>query len=152
MHIIHKILATTAVAALVFGFLGFVVVGKPSTHLRLCGCREDIWSRLSILRRTHCCGVLSMYNDLRVIDAGEDEYHRQHGGYSASLSDVTNFLRGPLAYTIQLRADDQQWFAAVPAQDRFPGHYLFRGGVQVPRIYFNVSRPATTNDMVLGDL
>jgi hypothetical protein len=94
---------------------------------------------------------MSMYNDIRGIGAGEDEYHRQHGRYSGTLSEVTNYLPGPLRYRLELTSGDQQWFATVPAQDKFPGYYLFRGGPQILRVYFSTNGPATTNNLVLCD-
>lgn len=138
-----------------FLFAGVAIVGNPSAHLRPCGHPQDLASRVQSLTglhlENHDCLAMSMYNDIRAIAAGEDNYWKQHGSYSRTLSEVTNFLPAPLGYRLELTTGDQQWFATVPAQDRFPGNYLFRGGPQMFRVYFSTNGPATTNDLVLCD-
>jgi hypothetical protein len=90
-----------------------------------------------------------MYNDIRCIDAGQDEYRKQHGSYSKPFNDVTNFFNHSLDYEAYIRADSQQWFCSVLAQGRFPGNFLFMGGERIVKVYFNTNAPATTNDMVI---
>jgi hypothetical protein len=90
-----------------------------------------------------------MYNDIHFIDGGEEMYRLTHGIYTASLDDLTNYTGPSLAYKIELQTSDLHWFVAVPAQNRFPGNYLFKCDPREMKIFFHTDRPATTNDLVL---
>src|SRR6266404_6112883 len=109
-----KIIMVVVAAVVALLLVGLTVIGDPSEHFRRCGHREDLRSRVRNLTglplgATHCCGVWSMYNDIRAISAGQEEYYEQHGSYSASLSDVTNYLGRPFKYRLELGAGDHEW-------------------------------------------
>jgi hypothetical protein len=156
MNTVRTIMKLTAVGVAAFLLIGVIIVGNPKAHLRPCGHPEDFLSRVGTLTglhlENHDCAVVSMYNDIRAIAAAQDGFHTKHGNYATTLDVVTNFLGSPLTYKIQLKSSEQFWYATVPAQDRFPGNYLFRGGPMILRVYFSTNGPASTNDLVLCDL
>ena len=156
MNIVRTVVKLTAVGVIAFLIIGAVIVGNPQKHLRPCGHPEDFRSRVGTLTglhlENHDCAVVSMYNDIRAIATAQDEFHRKNGNYATTLDAVANFLGSPLTYKIQMKSSERYWFAAVPAQDRFPGDYLFRGDPMILRVYFSTNGPASTNDLVLCDL
>ena len=142
-----------AMSLVAFGLLA-VGVANPAGRLRPCGHPETFSSRVQHLTglrfgATHCCIVLSMYSEIRAIDAAQDDYRKVHGSYTTSVNDVTNYIGNYPPFSFDLKTNDQHWYAIVLAQNRFPGNYLFEGNSSNLRTYFNPSRPATTNDMVL---
>jgi hypothetical protein len=145
MNKFGKTMTVTAIVMVVFALALFGM--KPGKKLRECGHPADPWYR--VIRGSHCCAVWDMYFEIGAIEFGQAEYHLQHGTYTPSLGDVTNYMSRRWDYHFQLTTNGQHWYVAMQKQEGFPGNYLVVGDSNQVTIYFNTSAAATTNDLVL---
>lgn len=129
------------------GILGSV--SPPEAKLRFCGHseKEPLLEQLGFYRATHCCVAGGAIGYLKSIHAAQEIWRKENGCFATTISALTNLTRLPESLDkAQLASDGTDWSLRIPKNESLPGHYLLRSD---GCLYFNSSRPADTNDVLL---
>ena len=147
------IIAAVMLAGLV---LGVVLIQQyaPEPRLRYCGhveqksVKEVLQGFIGISYRHHCSSLTAI-NDLRTLEIAQRLHESETGTNATTLEELEeDFPAKRNRFGITLISEGTNWSARVPQQDKLAGHYLL---TSAGRLYFNTTRPATTNDLVLHD-
>ncbi len=142
---------------LLAGLVTAVLIVDPSIGSRRgCGHVDERFRSVSgfcdwVTGTTHCCVGGQLVADLKMFYLAQYMFENDYRRFAKDVMELQSYLGGQMPNrhgTLQYSIKMNQWSVSVNKAGQLPGYYQLVNN----RIYFDESRPATTNDLCLKEI